>query len=133
MKIFVLSAACLLVLLLYLSLKNLHKSSITTALDKVSQDGRVTGRVHYHGYGQPFVYLETVNYREHITGQPNPSDVREVRQAAEQMMADYNSSGRRWRLGVLLLDFVIFLAISIGFGWILSALLHWLVFPGVLS
>lgn len=103
----------------FMGLRSLHKSKVTTALDKSSLAGRVTGRIHYHGYGQPFVYLEIAEYCEDTTREPDPDEIAAVRQAGEEMMADFDALGRRWHLGPLLANLVIYLLISGSVVWIL--------------
>lgn len=129
LKFLILLTVFFLGVLSFIGLRSLHKSSITTVLDKGSLAGRVTGRIHYHGYGQPFVYLETKDYREHITGEPDPDDIAAVRKAGREMTVNFSPSGRRWHIGTLLINLIIYLAVSVGFVGILYALWHSLGMP----
>lgn len=106
-----------------IGLRSLHKSKVTTALDRSSPVGRVTGRIYYHGYGKPFVYLETAEYREEITENPEPNDIADVRQAGKRFMVKYNSSGQRWNIVALLINVTSYLAVSIGVTVIIQAFL----------
>ncbi len=42
------------------------------------------------------------------------NDIAAVRQAGKEMVANYDSSGRKWHIGILLINLIIYLAISIG-------------------
>jgi hypothetical protein len=113
-------------ILCYVNLRYLKTASTTTALDKGNHTDRITGRIERHGYGWPFVFLETATYQEAITGQPPEEDIGMVRDAGRDMMQGFDDAGRLWYPLHLLANLLIYVAISGGAALLVTGL--WRIF-----
>ncbi len=126
MGLFLLVATLVALLVAYASSTRLQTSSLTSVYDKGNEVDRITGRIQKRGYGWPLIYLEVGEYQEQILGETPSEDVEAARQAGQEMLSEFDTSGRLWFAGPLVANLLLYLSIGLLAGLVVSLLRNFL-------